>query len=549
MSVAEPDVALIAPGTRAEVRLDAYPEAAFPAHFDTASPVASGGDGGARTFSARFRLESDERSLLPDLSAAVDVALSTAGPVVAVPRAAVRYRQGRPYVILAGPRARDRTGPRFRRLVPRSGLGPRARRRGQPMSVRRVLKRAAAVATILVLPTGAFCGLRYLRRADAAATLPVAPARRGDFAVIIRARGQLGARRSVQIAAPRNIQELRIVWLAAPSSPAKAGDVVVRFDPSSAQRQLNENLAALRQAQAALDQAAAQARITAEQDQLDRATARYQVERSKLEASKQAIVSVLQGEASKIDLATAEEKLRVQEAVIDLHRKSDEARIASTTRQRDKAEADVTLTKQRLDEMDVKTPLAGVVSYTMNQTQGWMNARPFRAGDQVWPGAVVAEIPDPATLQMEGKLDEVDRGRIDLGDEVRVHVDAFPERVFSGKVAAVSPLTEMIFEWPFSRQFLIYAPIGNPAPRLRSKMNGGMDIVIRRIPDAISVPAKAVFTLGGKPVVYVAGAKGYRRVEVEVLARNPDEVAVRGIPPDASVTLAEPEAVKEGGRP
>ncbi len=102
VSVAEPDGALLAPGIRAQVRLDAYPEVAFPAHFDTASPVASGGDGSASTFAARFRLESDDRRLLPDLSAAVDVELSTAGPVVAVPRAALRYRQGRPYVIVAG---------------------------------------------------------------------------------------------------------------------------------------------------------------------------------------------------------------------------------------------------------------------------------------------------------------------------------------------------------------------------------------------------------------------------------------------------------------
>ena len=35
-------------------------------------------------------------------------------------------------------------------------------------------------------------------------------------------------------------------------------------------------------------------------------------------------------------------------------------------------------------------------------------------------------------------------------------------------------------------------------------MNGGMDIVIDRLPKAISVPAKAVFTRDGKPVVFVA---------------------------------------------
>ncbi len=78
-----------------------------------------------------------------------------------------------------------------------------------------------------------------------------------------------------------------------------------------------------------------------------------------------------------------------------------------------------------------------------------------------------------------------------------------------------------------------------PDARLRPGMNGSMDVVVSRIPAAISVPAKAVFTRQGKPVVYLAEKGRYRAVEVEVLARNPDEVAVRGISAGALVTLTE----------
>ena len=72
-------------------------------------------------------------------------------------------------------------------------------------------------------------------------------------------------------------------------------------------------------------------------------------------------------------------------------------------------------------------------------------------------------------------------------------------------------------------------------------MNGGMDIVIDRIPKAISVPAKAVFTRDGKPVVFLAERGTYRAAVVQLLARNPDEVAVAGIPAGALVTLTDPE--------
>jgi HlyD family secretion protein len=301
----------------------------------------------------------------------------------------------------------------------------------------------------------------------------------------------------------------------------------------------------LRQAQATVDQAVAQARITAEQDKLDLANAHYQVERAKLEASKQAIVSVIQGEESKVDLGSAETKLRVQEATVNLHQKSDEAKVASVTRQRDKAKDEVDLAKQRLGQMEVKAPLEGVIIYQMNTSQGWMNRQPFKVGDHAWPNAPLADIPDLSTIRMEGKLDEVDRGRVVVGNDVRVHVDAFPEQTMAANLAGISPLTQMAMEWPPTRSFRAYAQIEKPDPRLRPDMNGSMDVVTSRIANAISVPGKAIFTRDGRPIVYLAQKDGsYRAVELEILARNPDEVAVRGIPDNAVVSLTELELEK-----
>jgi HlyD family secretion protein len=75
-------------------------------------------------------------------------------------------------------------------------------------------------------------------------------------------------------------------------------------------------------------------------------------------------------------------------------------------------------------------------------------------------------------------------------------------------------------------------------------MNAGADIVETRIPDAVSIPAKALFTLHSKPVVYLKSSGGYRPTEVRVRARNTDEVAVDGIAAGAFVALAEPEQAK-----
>ncbi len=380
-----------------------------------------------------------------------------------------------------------------------------------------------------------------LSHVDAATSLPMAPARKGDFSVIVRCRGELKARLSKQVNAPVNVPDLRIVWAAPPSGPVKAGDVVIRFDPSSAKQQLQEKEAALRQAQATLDQELAQARITREQDKLDLATSTYQAEKARLEASKQEIVSALQGEENKIDLALAEEDMKVKAAAAHLHSASDAAKTASLTRLRDQAQADVDLTKHRLAQMELKAPLSGIIVYLPNYSQGWMNAKPFQVGDQAWPGASLAEIPDLNTLEMEGKIEEIDRGRISIGDPARVRIDALPELTLPAKLSALSPLTEQTWEWPPSSSFRGYSAIQKPESRLRPGMNGSMDLEIDKIAAAISVPSKALFTRNGKPVVFVNGKSGFRAVEVQILARNPDEIAIKGIGPGTMVALVDPE--------
>jgi HlyD family secretion protein len=401
------------------------------------------------------------------------------------------------------------------------------------------------VVTAVIL-VGAGAAFR-MRRVQAATELPTAEVRKGEFLVLIRCRGELTARSSVQINAPRNIPDLQIVWLAPSGSDVEPGKPVIRFDPSGAKQQIDEHTANLRSAQANLEQALAQSRITAEQDKLDLAKAKYDLEKAQLEASKQAIVSAIQGEESKIDSGLAADKLRVQEATVNLHQKSDEAKIASLTRLRDQEQHELEIVKAQLDAMEVKSPSKGIITYLSNTSQGWLNAQPFKVGDHASPGTALAEIPDLSTIQIESKVDEVDRGRISVDDSVMVHIDAFPEKTWNGKLNAISPLTEQNWEWPPTKNFKAYAGLDQPDKRLRPGMNASADVIISRIPDAISIPAKALFTDKGKPVVYVKTKTGYDARQVEVQARNPDDVAVKGLEAGVSVALAEP--VQTGKKP
>ena len=99
----------------------------------------------------------------------------------------------------------------------------------------------------LLLAGGAAAGVYRYRQNQTSVNLPVAPARQGDFSVIVRCRGELHARRSVAIYAPI-VPALRIAWLAPSGEPIKEGDAIIKFDSSASQQQLMQKEAALGQA-------------------------------------------------------------------------------------------------------------------------------------------------------------------------------------------------------------------------------------------------------------------------------------------------------------
>ena len=291
---------------------------------------------------------------------------------------------------------------------------------------------AGLVLAVAVLGAGGV-GFKQYRQVRTTLGLPVAAARQGEFLVIIRSRGDIKAGRSVQIYAPI-VPNLTIAWMAPEGEEVEQGSPVIRFDSSSAQQQLVQKEAALKQAQATLDQAMAQARITAEHDHSDLQDAKYNVETARLKTADNEFVGRLQAEHAKVDLSVAEQKFRVQEANIALHAASDKSKVASLTRQRDQAQADVDLTRSRIAQMEVRAPLTGFVVFVSNYNQGPLDAKPFKVGDNVFSGMNLAEMPDMTSLVMDATVEEIDRGRIAAGDDIRVRVDALPECRSTAKI-------------------------------------------------------------------------------------------------------------------
>ena len=79
--VNQEDLLVLRPGQESRVHLDAYPDLVFEGQLDSIDPMGNSGDFSPklRTFSATFTIKGNDPRLMPDLSAAVDVAIGEGG--------------------------------------------------------------------------------------------------------------------------------------------------------------------------------------------------------------------------------------------------------------------------------------------------------------------------------------------------------------------------------------------------------------------------------------------------------------------------------------
>ena len=135
-------------------------------------------------------------------------------------------------------------------------------------------------------------------------------------------------------------------------------------------------------------------------------------------------------------MGLTDQKLKVEEATIALHAVADQSKLASLTRVRDQAQADVELTKSRISQMELKAPITGFLSFNMNYSgaMSMSDVKPYKIGDNVFSGMNLGEIPDLNTLELEGKIEETDRGRIAPNQDVIVRIDSLPELTLQAKV-------------------------------------------------------------------------------------------------------------------
>ena len=100
VKVNQADVDLLRVGQQAGMELDAYPGQKYRARLDQLAPIGVAGTFSpkVRTFTATFTIDGADATLMPDLSAAVDVELDRRENVLLAPRDAVEFKDGKAFL-------------------------------------------------------------------------------------------------------------------------------------------------------------------------------------------------------------------------------------------------------------------------------------------------------------------------------------------------------------------------------------------------------------------------------------------------------------------
>ncbi len=227
-------------------------------------------------------------------------------------------------------------------------------------------------------------------------------------------------------------------------STVKPGDLLVQIDTRDVKNQYDQSLADQRSAQASLENAAAQKKRS---DEL----------------YKTRIITTQEFETASLALTQA------QGALI-------------------RANANLDLAKQRLEDATVVAPIGGTVI-----------AKPVSLGTVITSatgafggGTTLLQMADLSKVRMRALVNETDIGNVKSGQPARVTVDAYPDRPFQGVVEKIEP--QAVVQQSVT-MFPVIISLQNNEGFLKPGMNGEVSLLIERRENVVAVANDAVRTL------------------------------------------------------
>jgi len=114
-------------------------------------------------------------------------------------------------------------------------------------------------------------------------------------------------------------------------------------------------------------------------------------------------------------------------------------------------------------------------------------------------GTALFTVADLKSLIIRVNLNEVDIAKIAVGQPVRITLDAYPQKVFTGKVTFVSPAAELVEK---IKVFKVEIALDELGEHFKTGMSANVEILGEKRDKAVSIPLEALQKRDGKTVSY-----------------------------------------------
>ncbi|MEJ2358316.1 MAG: efflux RND transporter periplasmic adaptor subunit [Deinococcales bacterium] len=393
---------------------------------------------------------------------------------------------------------------------------------------------------------GSFVVVRDRAGSAPAQSIVTATVKRAAFQVKVDGPGSLSPIRSVSLTPPVSGT---LIAIASVGDRVVEGASLARLDPTPFQRAVADARLSLDKARASLaalqaDQAKTAASLASQvasaRAAVDAAQRDHDSQQQTLDLTRTLFdmgsASANELQAAKDALSTADEARANARTNLDtlletqrLQQTSDEQALANARIAVEQAKLTFATAEQDLADTEVVAPFDGIVS-----------AANGAVGESTGGSDGLLTFVDDATVVLDAQIDETDIGRVAVGQSGTVTLDAIPGTTFPGRVTRIAPTATLVSNIPV---FYVAVEIDNADHALRAGMTGQASLVVRQVPDAFQLPARAVHSANAGSSILVEQTDGsYRPVPVTVVAASGINSVLTGDVPDGAVVLVSGDA-------
>jgi cobalt-zinc-cadmium efflux system membrane fusion protein len=164
---------------------------------------------------------------------------------------------------------------------------------------------------------------------------------------------------------------------------------------------------------------------------------------------------------------------------------------------------------------------------------GIIDVRNVHVGQAIEPNTVLFHISERASMLVLANVYEEDIEKVKVGQTANIHLLSYPDKIFQGQVTLIEPNLD-----PVSRTTKVWIVLDNSQGLLKPDMFARINVILKKIESALTVPNAAILEANGEKFVFVRDGKKYLRVEVTTGASddNDTEIVDGLVPGDEVVT-------------